>query len=288
MKKKRQKINIFEYVDYRFFLKDYIELQRKISKKFSLRSFAEKAGLAASLLNDILSKRQNLTVSAMHKYAAAMELTPREIQYFEAMVGFTNAETNNEKNRFFNEMVRLRGRSAVKFLDVQQYEYFSKWYHPVIRELMVNFGLGDDAEAMSQVIVPYISPAKIRKAIKLLIELGLVYKGEDGSWHVTDKIISSEYEYESVFLRNYHLEMLERAKEALDRFKSDEREFQGVTLSTSKETFLRIKERLRSFTDELLNIAAAEKEKSEEVYQINLQMFPFVRRKKEDEKRDTL
>jgi uncharacterized protein (TIGR02147 family) len=270
--------NIFEFVDYRFFLTDYVCIQKRCDKNFTYRTFAQKAGLSASLLNDILSKRQNLTTIAMRKYAGAMGLTIKEIAYFEALVEFNNADTNAEKNRFFGELVRLRGRSSVNFLDSQKYEYFSNWYNPVVREMMVHVGLGDDPEAISRLIVPFVSPAKLRKAIALLKELGLVCQSSDGVWHASDKIISSEYQIQSVALKNYHTGMLERATESLDYHTSDEREFQGLTISASRATMQRMKERIRSFTDELLSMAASENEKAEEVYQINIQVFPFTRK----------
>ncbi|MBN1577439.1 MAG: TIGR02147 family protein [Chitinispirillaceae bacterium] len=276
--RKKVRISIFEYVDYRFFLTDYFNLQKKIFRGFTFRSFAKKAGLSASLLKDILSKRQNLTIPAMRKYAGAMGLGGKESAYFEALAGFNNAATNGEKNRFFGEMVRLRGRSAVKFLDMQQYEYFSEWYHAVVRELVTHAGLGNDPEAIARCIVPFVSTGKIRKSIALLRELGLVYEDPDGTWHASDKVISSEYEIQSVALKNYHTGMLERAREALENCPSEEREFQGLTISAGRETFNRMKERIRCFTDELLAMAAADRGKAEEVYQINLQMFPFTRK----------
>lgn len=274
----KRRCNIFEYVDYRFFLTDYISIHKKSERKFTCRSFAAAAGLSPSLLNDILSKRQNLTSRAMRKYAAAMKLTAREIAYFEALVEFTNAGTNAEKNRYFGEMVRLRGRSSVKYLDSRHYEYFSTWYTPVVREMMVHMELGDDPEAIAGTIVPPVSVAKIRKSIALLKEFGLVYQSSDGVWHATDKTISSEYEIQSVALKQYHTEMLKRARESLDCYQSSEREFQGLTLSASNATIQRIKERIRSFTDELLSMTAAEEAKSDTVVQINIQAFPFTRR----------
>jgi uncharacterized protein (TIGR02147 family) len=276
--RKKSRVSIFEYVDYRFFLTDYFNLKKKTSRRFTHRSFAQKAGLSASLLKDILSRRQNLTVPTMRKYATAMGLSEKELAYFEVLVGFNNAVTNSEKNRFFGEMVRLRGRSAIKFLDIQQYEYFSEWYHAVVRELVTHGGMGCDSEAITRCIVPAVSPAKIRKSIKLLKDLGLIYEGPDGTWHASDKVVSSEYEIQSVALKNYHIGMLEQAAGSLENCPSEKREFQGLTISTTKETFLRMKERIRSFTDELLNMAAAESGNAEEVYQINLQMFPFTRR----------
>ncbi|MBN1758381.1 MAG: TIGR02147 family protein [Chitinispirillaceae bacterium] len=280
---KNSRISIFQYVDYRFFLSDYFDRQKRAIRGFSFRSFAKKAGLSASLLKDILSHRQNLTTTAMNKYAAAMNLTAKEIYYFEALVGFNNATTNSEKNRFFGEMVRLRGRSAVKFLDMQQYEYFSEWYHAVVRELVTHNGMGCDAEAIASVIVPAVSVAKICKSIKLLKELGLIYEGPDGTWRAADKVVSSEYEVRSVALKNYHIGMLGRAADALENFTSEEREFQGLTISASGETLQRMKERIRTFTDELLAMAAAETGTAEEVYQINLQVFPFTRRNSRDD-----
>lgn len=274
----KKQISIFDYVDYRFFLTDYIDQQKATSRGFSLRTFAQKAGVAASLFNDILSKRQNLTVQAMHKYATAMGLGAKEIAYFEALVGFNNASTNQEKNRFFGEMVHLRGRSAVKFIDHQQYEYFSEWYHAVVRELVTHVGMGCDAEKISQCIDPVVSPAKVKKSITLLQELGLIYEA-DGVWHASDKVLSSEYQVQSVALKNYHIGMLECAVESLDKHTSAEREFQGLTLSVSKTTFMQMKNRIRTFSDELLEMAASENVAPEEVYQINLQMFPLTKRR---------
>ncbi len=271
------KISIFDYVDYRFFLTDYFNREKLVVRGFSYRFFAQKAGVSASLLKDILTNRQNLTIQTMHKYASAMDLNAKEIAYFEALVNFNNASNNNEKNRYFDEMVSLRGRSSVKFLDLQQYEYFSEWYHAVVRELITHVGLGCDAEAISRCIEPSVSPAKIRKSIKLLKELGLIYEN-DGIWHASDKVLSSEYQIQSLALKNYHIGMLERARESLDKNSSDEREFQGHTLSVSSSTFMRMKERIRAFSDELLSMAAADKDIPDKVYQINIQMFPLTKK----------
>jgi uncharacterized protein (TIGR02147 family) len=207
-----------------------------------------------------------------------MEFGAKEIAYFEALVGFNNASTNQDKNRFFGEMVHLRGRSAVKFIDHQQYEYFSEWYHAVVRELVTHGGMGCDADKISQCIDPVVSSAKVKKSIALLQELGLIYE-VDGVWHASDKVLSSEYQIQSVALKNYHTGMLERAVESLDNHTSDEREFQGLTLSVSKATFMQMKNRIRSFSDELLAMAASETVEADEVYQINLQMFPLTKKR---------
>jgi uncharacterized protein (TIGR02147 family) len=268
---------IFDYVDYRFFLRDYYAAHKNSSNTFTYRSFAQEAGVSPSLLKDILNGRQNLSVKVMRKYAQAMHLTEKETAYFEALVCFNNGKTNSEKNAYFCEMVRLRGRSSIQFLDGKQYDFFTKWYHPVVREMMTQRGFGNDPDAIARAIVPCVTPAKVRKSMSLLGELGLVYRNSEGKWMASDKVISSEYEIQSVALKNYHNEMLDRARNALEVFQSDEREFQGLTLSASRETYRRMRERIRLFTDELLNAAAGDKNNAETVFQINIQMFPFER-----------
>jgi uncharacterized protein (TIGR02147 family) len=268
---------ICDYVDYRFFLRDYYAAQKNSSNTFTYRSFAQKAGVSPSILKDILSGRQNLSVKVMRKYAQAMNLTEKETAYFETLVCFNNGKTNSEKNAYFGEMVRLRGRSAIKFLDGKQYDFFTKWYHPVVREMMTARGFGDDADAIARSIIPRVTPAKVRKSIALLRDLGLVCRNPEGKWLVADKVISSEYEIHSVALKNYHNEMLDCARNALENFSSDRREFQGMTLSATRETCRRLKERIRLFTDELLNIAAGDKNSAETVFQVNVHLFPFER-----------
>jgi hypothetical protein len=48
---------IYDYVDYRFFLRDFVAHQKKRVRGFTYRSFASQAGVAASLLKDIISGR---------------------------------------------------------------------------------------------------------------------------------------------------------------------------------------------------------------------------------------
>jgi uncharacterized protein (TIGR02147 family) len=276
MKTKKRSINIFEYVDYRLLLADYYAAQKKIQRGFTYRSFAKKAGVAASCFKDIQSHRQNLTLAGAKKYAAAMELTKKEEEYFRSLVCFNNGKTNAEKNRFLGEMVRLRSRTQARFLESRQYEFFSRWYNAVVREMVTHKGCGDDPDAIAREIGPAVTPAQVCRSIALLKDLNLIYQDGNGKWLATDKVVSSEYEIKSAALKNYHSGMLECARFALENIPSPRREFQGMTLSATKETYLKLKERIHLFTDEVLNTVASEQEKAEVVFQLNLQLFPFA------------
>lgn len=76
---------------------------------------------------------------------------------------------------------------------------------------------------------------------------------------------------------NYHRAMLARASEAIDRVPRDEREISSITVCVSHEVMLRLKERIRDFRRELLQLAELEG-KPERVVQINFQLFPLSKK----------
>ena len=89
-------------------------------------------------------------------------------------------------------------------------------------------------------------------------------------------MISSEYEIKSFVLRNFHSEMIGLAKEALERFEPQEREISSLTLGVSQKCYGRIKERIRTFKQELLSMVTDDTSDSETVCQCNFQLFPLV------------
>jgi uncharacterized protein (TIGR02147 family) len=269
---------VFEYLDYRIFLRDFINFHKKHVRGFTHRTLAQKAGVSAGILSDILSGRQNLTLPVAQRYAKAFELRERERQYLSCLILFNNASTNDEKNSRYAELTKARGRSSAVFLDTKQYEYFSRWYHAVVRELIHGKSVDTDPALIAGKIQPQISAAQVKKAIRLLESLGLIEQC-GGRWQQTSTVVSSEFQIQSVALKNYQSEMIRLAQESIERYPSDSRELQALTLRATPEFFRKLKERIRLFTDEVLSMAATEENGEEMVLQFNMQLFPFTKAK---------
>jgi uncharacterized protein (TIGR02147 family) len=279
--KAAQRFNIYHYTDYRFLLKDYYAHQKKEIRSFSFRFFAARAGVSASIYKDIMAGRRRLSLAVMEKYAAAMNLTPKETDYFGAVVQFVNSNSNEEKNLYFTRMLRLRGNSAIKFIDEKQYEFFRCWYHSALREMVTLSDFKEDYDWIAKRCIPRITVAQAKKSIELMVQLGILRRNEQGKLEPADTVISSEYEMKSFILRNFHAEMLGLAKVALERFEPDEREISSLTLGVSLKCYERIKERIRTFKQELLNMVVDDTAESETVCQCNFQMFPLVEKNPE-------
>lgn len=274
--KTAQPFNIYNYTDYRFLLKDYYSSQKKEVRSFSFRYFATKAGVSASILKDIIDGRRRLSLAVMQKYAVVMKLTPKETEYFGALVQFVNSKSNFDKNLHYNRMLQLRGNSTIKYIDEKQYEFFRCWYHSALREMVTMPDFREDYNWIANRCVPRITAAQAKKSIELMLQLGILLRTEQGNLKPADELISSEHEMKSFVLRNFHTEMIGLAKEALERFEPDEREISSLTLGVSPKCYAQIKERIRTFKQEILNMVIDDTSDSGIVCQCNFQLFPLI------------
>jgi uncharacterized protein (TIGR02147 family) len=273
----RSPISIFEFSDYHHFFKAFYQYGKAAKRFFSYRYLAKRSGVAASLFIAVMRGDRKISPAMAKKYAAGMELTARETDYLQALVDFERAKTHAQKNDAFSRMIRLRGQSKIKFLDADQYEYFSRWYHCAIRELISLPFFKEDQSWIAATLQPAINAKMAGRSLKLLERLNLVQRDETGKLRVTDKAISSEYEMKTLSLRNFSLEMLDRARESLENALVEKREISGLTMGVSNECIERIKQRIRIFKEEIISMIVDDKKEPASVYQMNFQFFPLIK-----------
>ena len=252
-------VSIFEFTDYHHFFKAFYQYYKIAKRFFSYRYLAQRSGVAASLFIAVARGERRISPAIAKKYAAGMELTARETEYLLALVDFERAKTHAQKNAAFSRIVRQRGQSQIKYLDADKYEYFSRWYHCAIRELISLPFFKEDPSWIAHSLQPSISGKQAGQSLKLLQRLLLVHRDETGKLRVTDKVISSEYEMKTLSLRNFSLEMIERARESLERVPPEKREISGLTMGISEECIERIKQRIRMFKEEIVSMIVDDK-----------------------------
>ncbi len=272
--------SIFDYLDYRTYLNDAFQTLKNGSRRFSWRSFANLAGYSTpNFLKLVIERKLNLTLSSIEGTAGALKLNKQERTFFEALVGYDQAKTHEEKNRYYQLILRNRKYTSIKELDKDQYEYYSHWYNPVVRELVVHPDYSGQEGWITKQIIPAVSDAQVKKSIELLIRLGLI-RQDNGKWVQSDQVISSSTEAASLALKNFHQTSCSLAAEALNRFSSQERDFRFVSVGLSQKGYEEVKQRLISLWQETLDFAKTEKQ-ADRIYQINLQMFPLTTKEKQ-------
>lgn len=274
--------SIFTYTNYREYLKAAFAEKKKTDKKFSHRQFTKKLGLVTSnFMLLVMQGKRNLNPGLCFKVAEVFKLTHREALYLENMVNLAQAKNNNEKNVYLKRMMALRKNLKISKIDEWQYEYYSNWYNPVIRELICSPNFKGDLIQLSRRLIPSISLTQVKKSVELLLKLKMIKK-ENGAFIQTSEFISTGPEVNSVAVANFHLAMGRLALDALEHVPKTERNMTASTVFISQNTYEIIKERIEELRQEILTFADADKN-ADRVYQANFQLFPVSRKEMENE-----
>jgi len=266
---------IFTYNDSRQFLMDYYNEKKKNHPFFSYQVFANKAGLKSkTFIYKEIHGQKNLSKNATLSLAQAMDLKKKETEYFNALVHFTQAISEREREFYFNHMQTFGKNNLATELRQNQYTYFSKWYCPALRELVAVFDFKDDFKFLARLCNPPITAKQAKTAVQLLLELGLIQRTRSDRYVQTAKSLTTGDNVQSLAVQAFQKENLKLAIEAIDRYERNLRDISTLTASVSEAGFNRIKKEIAAFRKRLAALIEKD-ELADRVYQINFQLFPL-------------
>ena len=268
-------IKIFDYQNYRHYLRDYYNDQKASKRYFSYRYFSKKAGINASaFLYYVIKGSRNLTKISIDKISAAIGHSKDENDYFENLVFFNQAKTIAEKTMYYSRIVECRRPFDFKIIDTDRFEFYSKWHHSVVREVVTMLDFHDDYAVLAASLFPAISPAEAQDSVKLLVRLGFIERDDKGMYHQTDNVIGVKSSGADAFvIEKFQAEMLTMAIAAFDQTPRNDRMSASTTFAISKETFELLKMKTREFRKELLDIAQLDNA-PDRVFQFTFNLFP--------------
>jgi uncharacterized protein (TIGR02147 family) len=274
--------SIYEYTDYREYLKDLILNKKQQQSSYSIRLLSIKSGIKSpGFLSMVLNNKRNITGELALKIAAALGLGKKEERYFLLMVEYTHTKRLESKHDILLQMLMLSRTNPVRNLLPEQFEFYDKWYYSVIRELVeVTMVTDSNVDQIAESLEPQLKPREVRQALDILTKLKLIHKNEIGQYKRNDVLISCGEDIRSVVIGKYQSAMLELACAALQKVPREQRDFSTVTLSIDNDAFLQIKDRCSRFRKEILDIASRV-EKPDSIVQINIQCFPVLKANRE-------
>jgi uncharacterized protein (TIGR02147 family) len=268
-------IDVFDYFDYRAFLRDYYATMKKSRPSFSFRSFSLRAKLRSpNYLKLVMEGDRNLTMEMAERFASACGLQGEPAEYFTQLVSFNQAATSTERARAYVKLTGFKTYRKTRKLDIAQAKYHSNWYIPAVRELAGRRDFKPDPAWIAPRLLPPIKLSEARDALDTLLELSLLKTGENGRIVQSEPLISTGPEIHQEYIAEYHRTMMRRAAEAIALVPSAERDISSLTLLVSAGGIERMKKRIQRFRRELMEMALAEPE-SKQVVQINFQLFPI-------------
>ena len=268
--------NIYEYDNYRKWLKDLYEFYKSTTSYFSYRYFAKRAGFTSpNYLKLVIEGDRNLSFESVKKFEFALKLTQNESKYFRSLVGFNQAKKFSEKSKHAQSLLRSRSLQKVHPLKAARYRYYAHWYSIAIRELIGTSTFVEDPISISKKFRFTVTPDEVSRAIDDLLKLNLIFRDDQGNLQQTHKSVATDSEVSSSLITKYHHDMIRRASNSIELIPRHEREISATCISISPKNVELVKRMVRDFRRQLLALSM-EDDQAELVYQLNFQFFPLV------------
>lgn len=269
--------DVFEYLDYRAFLRDAYEAGRG-RRGWSFRALAQRARIrSSSFLKRVMDGERNLAEPTAERVARAVGLVDDASEFFVSLVRFNQAATSRERSEAYARLHRFEAYRRARPLEAERDAYHARWYHPAIRELSTSPHFRPDPEWIASVLRPPIRAREAAEALRTLERLDLL----GGAGDDRAPLVTSGRETGSVHMARYHRAMMERASEAIDEVPREERDIASITVCVGRGELARLKRRVQEMRAELLAEFGASDD-GDQVVQLNVQLFPLTRRLQEE------
>lgn len=269
-------IDIFNYTDFRLYLKEYQKNRQDSDPSFSRSQICRLLGIpqTRSYFNDVVQGKK-VTPSYVERFIDILELNEEEALYFRLLVNLNQADSAAERKLYFEQLLPFY-LVPTRMLQQSLHSYYSQWYHGAIRALLETIEFYDDYEYLAGKLFPPITVDEAKQSIKLLSNLSLIEKDDKGRWRVTDKSIMAAPDMSRQLLMEYHCSALERAQEALNQSHGMHKQFTTNTISLSKDGYDNLLERIKKFRSEVRTLINHDRTSPDRVYQLNVQLFPIA------------
>ena len=164
----------------------------------------------------------------------------------------------------------------------EEFKYFKSWKNAVLRELAPHMPGAKPLE-MAKACRQPITAAEVSETLDFLVRAKLLKKDKNGNYQQTDKAISmGSVDAVPVAARDLQRQMAEFAVKALS-LPLSERDMSGLTMGITRRAYERIRKELVDCRRRIMAIVT-EDDDTEQVYRLNLQLFPMSECLKKDDK----
>lgn len=268
-------MNIYEFTDYRQFLRQFYEEKKSLNRCFSFRVMGLKLNVDPGFLVKVMSGQYHLRAKNFPKLFELCQFDAKEREYFETLVLFTKAKEEREIKLLFEKLQGIKGVNSFQLLDYQ-YEYYQHWYHAAIRALcnFIDFK-GGECKKIGSALSPQITTKEAKESIALLLRLNLIEKNSDGYLRPSKQQITTAPEIRTIAIRHFQRTTMALAIEALERHRPEHRDISSVTISIDQTTEERIKEKIQECRESIITLAK-EAPSEDRVCQFNIQLYPLT------------
>ena len=274
MAKQEVKPDVFDYSDFRQFLRDIQVFRKSENRAFSHRYISRQVGATSSgWFSNIITGRATLTGTYLVRLSKLLGLKAHERDYFDGLVRFEQAGSVDEKNAWMERLVGMKGVKPT-VISREQFAFFSHWYIPAIRELLLVLDFHGDYEDLARRPYPPIKANQAAEAITVLRFLGFIHRDKHGRVRPTEETVRKDSRFATFHWAKLMRAKIDLAREAIERYPRDERDISEVYAPLSDEGYAEMRNEIAKLRRKMLALSQRDKNRNR-VWQCNVNFFPL-------------
>ena len=273
--------SVFEYSNYRSYLRDRFLWQQKKRPGWSYGAWARKLGLKSpSTLTMILKGERNPSDELVESLSQSLSLKTPEREFFHNLVRLERTSRDVGMNvlvmeRLSHALNEMRPGQTFTLLDHEQFALISHWYFYAIREMVRIPDFEETPEWIQSRLRYELGVREIKEALRILMKIGLLSRDPSGKLIQAQGILNTSSDIANEGMRRFHEETLHNASESVRKCESLKREITGATFGIRLGDLRKIKDDIRKFQEELLG--RYDSDRPDVIYQLENVFFPLTK-----------
>ena len=196
--------DIYQYLNYREFIKEYLADLKSRDSKISHRYILSKMDISSTgFLANVISGKKNLSNAQVLKFCKVLKFPKPETRFMETLVLYNQSKDLAEKTEYYQRLLALQKVEERK-LKEKEFNVFANWYYIAILELLYFYEFKGDYSELSKQLNPPIKTSQAKQAIEDLAELGMIEQNDEGVYvQCPDKTLSTGEEVRSLQVQNF-------------------------------------------------------------------------------------
>lgn len=271
-----QNINIFEFEDYRVFLRTYLASEANQAAGARKKLLVD-TGISSSLLTQILSEAKQLSSEQAYEVALHLNFSEKETDFFLNLVEIGRAGSVKLKERLRSKMALMRADSLkvssrvsenVTLSEEEKALYYSNWIYSGIRNLIPT-GQGKTIKDIATKL--NLTENVVEKATQTLMDFGLLEKSEDGNFRYSRGYTHLDSNNPMIF--RHHQNWRQKAIQQMDNYKENHLHYtcpMALPLDVVKELRAKLLEDIQNLSKSLKS-----SQKPNVSYCLNIDLFEY-------------
>ena len=274
-------LSLFDFTDFKaFLLKRGLPSGMYSHNHQNLNNWAKRLGYkSVSSLSMVLNGERLPSDEMIERLSRDFKLSGREERFFKLLIDIERKKAKKQDTTDILKLIQKMSTEKNSFsIDLQQFSVISEWYYVALKQLIATESFVEEENWIYKRLRKKVSVGQIKKALKDLEDLEIIGRDETGRLKVIKPGLITTNDIPSSAIKKHHYGMMELAQEALMEQEINQRQMNSSTLKIKQENVAEAKKFIFDFLKEFSSRFA--ENDSEEVYQLNVQLFELTKQLK--------